>query len=192
VNSVFEKALRIAIVTAMATWGVGALLQSGSPTSGSAAGCDVSAAVIQVSERESEEYCTCNNIPGRDMVLGLEVENSGNKSCTLYAFIWAANDEVNPPERGMWPTAAIDTCLDDEGNFLVRNYKAGAVLQVPPHERIEISEIVIPQPIGFFDGVQVRFQKLKIELWADPGTCLFSDTVDLDIEKLLSTLPADK
>lgn len=136
--------------------------------------------VRNLHNRESKIYCPCNNMPGRDLVFDLVVENNGDEAQTVYAFVWATNDEVSPPERGLWPTSAVDSCLSEAGELNVTDYTVGAEINLDRQDSRTISRNSILQPFGYYKGELIDFRKLRIELWSKTGNRIFEKTVNIE------------
>lgn len=139
----------------------------------------VTATVTGIHERASAIFCSCNNIEGRDLVFDLVVENRGEVSLRLYAFVWASNDNLNPPERGLWPLSAVETALDESGSLVVRDHTQGKLLEVEPRSVVQLSQNFILQPIGWWEGEPIRFRQLRAQLWSQTGTLLFDHSFEI-------------
>lgn len=135
--------------------------------------------VTGLHERKSSIYCSCNNIEGRDLAFSLVVENLTNRALEAYLFVWAANDEVTPPERGLWPVSAVDDALTEGGDLDVRVPEAGHRVRLRPHEELTIEEASILQPIGWADGALVRYTRLRIQAWSSDGRQLLEQPINL-------------
>ena len=138
----------------------------------------VTADIENLHARPSQIYCPCNNMPGRELVFDLVVENSGKATRTVYAFVWATNDEVSPPERGLWPVAAVDSCLTRTGELNVTDYTRGTEVNVDGQESVTVSGNSILEPAVHYKGQLVEFRKLRIELWSRTGNRIFQKTID--------------
>lgn len=134
-----------------------------------------------IHERKSSIYCSCNNIEGRDLVFDLLLENFGDSALEAYIFVWAANDEVDPPERGLWPVSAVDDALTESGDLDVRVPRAGHRVLLSPNQEFRIEDASILQPIGWADGALVRFTKLRIQAWSEDGRPLLDLPFELDM-----------
>ena len=145
----------------------------------SKAGSPVTADVKKLHNRPSKIYCPCNNMPGRDLVFDLTVENNAEEATTVYAFVWATNDEVSPPERALWPTSAVDSCLTKTGELNVTDYTAGTKINLSGENSATLSSNTILQPFGYYEGQLIDFHKLRIELWSKTGSRIFEKTVNL-------------
>jgi hypothetical protein len=143
----------------------------------------VTAAIGNLSERESELYCSCNNIDGRELVFDLIVTNASATPKRVYAFVWAANDQVSPPERGLWPLSAVETCLTETGELDVRDPTSGTLIKVPPADSALVQENAILQPIGWMDGKLVSYELLRLQLWSSEGELVYETVLELKPEK---------
>jgi hypothetical protein len=139
----------------------------------------VIAAIENLGERPTSLYCSCNNIDGRELVFDLAITNKTAVAQRVYAFVWATNDGVTPPERGLWPLSAVDTCLTETGELDVREPSAGTLVDVPSGDSIRVQENAIVQPIGWFEGQLVSFESLWLQLWSAEGELVFETVVDL-------------
>ncbi len=140
----------------------------------------VTATLTNLRERPSEIYCPCNNIPGRDLVFDIIITNKGEKPQTVYAFVWATNDDLSPPERGIWPISAVDSCLTDRGELSVKDHTTGRRIEVQGRKAVTIAENSILEPIGYQDGKLMSFCKLRIQLWSKSGNMVFDKAVHLE------------
>ena len=138
----------------------------------------VTADIENLHTQPSHIYCLCNNMPGRELVFDLVVENSGKSTRTVYAFVWATNDEVSPPERGLWPVAAVDSCLTSTGELNVTDYTSGTELNIDGQGSVTVSGNSILEPAVHYKGQLVEFCKLRIELWSRTGNRIFEKTID--------------
>jgi hypothetical protein len=132
-------------------------------------------------ERPSKLYCSCNNIPGRDLVFDLVVENRSDAPRSVFAFVWASNDEVTPPERALWPVSAVDTCLTDTGELDVSSPEEGVRVDVEPGQSVVVDNISLLQPIGWMNGRLVSFRQLHLELWNQAGERTFKSVVEVKL-----------
>ncbi|UCH61661.1 MAG: hypothetical protein JSU77_07530 [Fidelibacterota bacterium] len=139
----------------------------------------VTATVTNLRERPSEIYCPCNNIPGRNLVFDLIIANKGKKLQTVYAFVWATNDDLSPPERGIWPISAVDSCLTDRGELSIKDHTTGRKIEVQGQQAVTIAENSILEPIGYQDGKLMSYSELRIQLWSKSGNLEFDETVHL-------------
>jgi len=139
----------------------------------------VTADVKNLHNRPSKIYCPCNNMPGRDLVFDLTVENNSEQATTVYAFVWVTNDEVSPPERALWPTSDVDSCLAETGELNVTDYTAGAKINLRGLDSATLSANSILQPFGYYKGQLLDFHELRIELWSNTGLRIFEKTVNL-------------
>lgn len=139
----------------------------------------VTADIEKLHTQPSQIYCLCNNMPGRELVFDLVVENRGKATRTVYAFVWATNDEVSPPERGLWPVAAVDSCLTSTGELNVTDYTSGTEVNIDGHGSVTVSGNSILEPAVHYKGQLVEFRKLRIELWSKTGNRIFERTIDL-------------
>jgi hypothetical protein len=140
---------------------------------------EVVAHLKNLRERPSKLYCTCNNIPGRNLVFDLIVENHSQASRSVFAFVWANNDEVTPPERALWPVSAVDTCLTDTGELAVSSPEEGVRVDVEPGRSVVLDDISLLQPIGWMNGRLVSFRQLHLELWNQAGERVFKNVVEV-------------
>jgi hypothetical protein len=147
----------------------------------------IAARIENLREAPSSLYCECNNIPGRDLVFDLVVQNKSNVQKTVYAFIWATNDNVNPPERSLWPVSAVNSCLTETGELDVSDPRTGKKIELAAGGLSRLKGKTILQPIGWFEGELVRFQKLRIEIWLAGGGRIF-----VREQKLSSRLPFEE
>lgn len=138
------------------------------------------ATLTNLRERPSEIYCPCNNIPGRDLVFDLIITNKGKKRQTVYAIVWATNDDLSPPERGIWPISAVDSCLTDSGELMVKDHTTGRRIEVQGKKAVTIAENSILEPIGYQDGKLMSYCELLIQLWSKPGNLVFEKAVHLE------------
>ncbi len=138
----------------------------------------VTADIENLHTRPSQIYCLCNNMPGRELVFDLVVENSGKATRTVYAFVWATNDEVFPPERGLWPVVAVDSCLTSTGELNVTDCTSGTAVNIDGQESVTVSGNSILEPAVHYKGQLVEFRKLRIELWSKTGNRIFEKTID--------------
>ncbi len=165
---------------AMALGGVALLNPPGAPRAGTLGGENgVTAAIENLGERPTSLYCSCNNIDGRELVFDLVITNQTRVPQQVYAFVWATNDEVSPPERGLWPLSAVDTCLTETGELDVKKPLAGALVEVSSGFSVRVEEITILQPIGWLEGELVSFESLWLQLWSAEGELVFEAVVDL-------------
>jgi len=118
-------------------------------------------------------------MPGRDLVFDLTIENNTEEATTVYAFVWVTNDHVSPPERALWPTSAVDSCLTETGELNVTDYTAGAKINLSGRDSATLSANSILQPFGYYKGQLLDFHELRIELWSNNGSCIFEKTVNL-------------
>ena len=139
----------------------------------------VTADVKNLHNRPSKIYCPCNNMPGRDLVFDLTVENNSEQAKTVYAFVWVTNDEVSPPERALWPTSAVDSCLTNTGQLNVTDYTTGTKINLNGQDSATLSANSILQPFGYYKGQILNFHELRIELWSNTGSRIFEKTVNL-------------
>jgi len=139
----------------------------------------VTATLMNLRERPSDIYCSCNNIPGRDLVFDLIIANKDNKRQTVYAFVWATNDNLSPPERGLWPLSAVDSCLTDTGELRIKDHTTGRKIEVQGKKAVTIAENSILEPIGYQDGKLMSFSRLRIQLWSKSGNLVFEKAVHL-------------
>ncbi|MHC4738265.1 MAG: hypothetical protein ACYS9Y_05105 [Planctomycetota bacterium] len=139
----------------------------------------VTADVKKLHNRPSKIYCPCNNMPGRDLVFDLTVENNAEEAKTVYAFVWVTNDEVSPPERALWPTSAVDSCLTNTGQLNVTDYTAGTKINLKVGDMATLSANSILQPFGYYKGQLLDFHEMRIELWSNTGSRIFEKTVNL-------------
>ncbi|MHC4395153.1 MAG: hypothetical protein ACYS1A_05820 [Planctomycetota bacterium] len=139
----------------------------------------VTADVKNPHNRPSKIYCPCNNMPGRDLVFDLTVENNAEEAKTVYAFVWATNDDISPPERALWPTSAVDSCLTKTGRLNVTDYTAGTEINLSGKNSITLSSNTILQPFGYYKGQLIDFHELRIELWSNTGSRIFERTINL-------------
>jgi hypothetical protein len=142
-------------------------------------GGGVTAAIENLGERPSSLYCSCNNIEGRELVFDLAIANQTAVAQRVYAFVWATNDGVTPPERGLWPVSAVDSCLTETGELDVREPSAGTLVEVLSGTSVRVEENTIQQPIGWYEGQLVSFESLWIQLWSVDGELVFETVVDL-------------
>jgi hypothetical protein len=142
-------------------------------------GLDVVAHLKDLRERPSKIYCSCNNIPGRDLVFDLIIENRSGAHRSVFAFVWANNDEVNPPERALWPVSAVDTCLTDTGELDISSPEEGVRVDIEPGQSVVVDDISLLQPIGFMNGRLVSFRQLRVELWNQAGERIFESVVEV-------------
>lgn len=140
---------------------------------------EVTASIQNLRERPSSLYCSCNNIDGRELVFDLALTNRTAVPQQVYAFVWAANDEVSPPERGLWPLDAVESCLTETGELDVNKPSDGFPVEVPPGAAVVIEENAILQPIGWLEGEQVSFESLLLQLWSAEGELVFEAKTDL-------------
>ena len=138
----------------------------------------VTADIENLHTQPSQIYCLCNNMSGRELIFDLVVENSGKATRTVYAFVWATNDEVSPPERGLWPVAAVDSCLTSTGELNVTDYASGTEVNIDGQESVTVSGNSILEPAVHYKGQLVEFRKLRIELWSKTGNRIFEKTID--------------
>ncbi len=141
----------------------------------------VTATLMNLRERPSDIFCSCNNIPGRDLVFDLIIANKENKRQTVYAFVWATNDNLSPPERGLWPLSAVDSCLTDVGELRIKDHTTGKRIEVQGKKAVTIAENSILEPIGYQDGELMSFCKLRIQLWSKSGNLVFEKAVHLKV-----------
>jgi len=141
----------------------------------------LTAAIENLSERPTSLYCSCNNIDGRELVFDLAITNQTAVAQKVYAFVWAANDAVTPPERSLWPLSAVDTGLTETGELEVREPLAGTLVEVPSGSSVRVQDNAILQPIGWFEGQQVSFELLWLQLWSGEGELVFETVVDLGL-----------
>jgi hypothetical protein len=139
----------------------------------------VTASIENLDERPTSLYCACNNIDGRELVFDLTVTNRSDAPRQVYAFVWASNDQVSPPERGLWPLSAIDASLTDTGELEVTDPSAGTLIELQSGASVRLKENTIRQPIGWFEGELVSFQALWLQLWSAEGELVFEALVDL-------------
>ncbi len=142
-------------------------------------GSAVSAAIANLHHKPSAIFCSCNGISGRDLVFDLLVRNPHRDPRVLHAFVWATNDSVSPPERGLWPVAAVDSCLTESGELRITDGTAGSRITVPGRGTVRLAGNTILEPPVWFDGKPVRFRTLRIELWSAEEGRVFQNTVDL-------------
>jgi len=135
---------------------------------------------MNLRERPSDIYCSCNNIPGRDLVFDLIIANNESKRQTVYAFVWATNDDLSPPERGLWPLSAVDSCLTETGGLRIKDHTTGRRIEVQGKQAVTIAENSILEPIGYQDGKLMSFSQLLIQLWSEPGNMVFEKDVHLE------------
>ena len=138
----------------------------------------VTADIENLHTQPSDIYCLCNNMPGRELVFDLVVENSGKATRTVYAFVWATSDEVTPPERGLWPVAAADSCLTRTGELHVTDYTSGTEVNVDGQGSVTVSGNSILEPAVHYRGQLVEFRSVRIELWSRAGNRIFRKTVN--------------
>ena len=138
----------------------------------------VTADIENLHTQPSQIYCPCNNMPGRELVFDLVVENSGKATRTVYAFVWATNDEVFPPERGLWPVVAVDSCLTSTGELNVTDCTSGTAVNIDGQGSVTVSGNSILEPAVHYKGQLVEFRKLRIELWSISGSRIFEKTID--------------
>jgi len=131
-------------------------------------------------ETASGLYCSCDNIDGRELVFDLLVENRSSRDRILFAFVWASNDSVLPPERGLWPVEAVGACLDESGNLRITEPTAGRRSDLPAGRTLRIRDCALLQPIGWYQGLRVRFKALRVELWTAGGGRLLSRDFAID------------
>lgn len=139
----------------------------------------ITARVENLHNKMSDIYCPCNEIPGFDLVFDLAIENKSTKPQPVYAFAWAENDIISPAERGIWPIAAVDSCLTETGELDIADYTTGTKIDVPAQSIFTETEIAILPPMGYYEGELVRFNKLRIELWSQIGNRVFGKTIDI-------------
>lgn len=139
----------------------------------------VTASIENLDERPTSLYCSCNNIDGRELVFDLAVTNRSDVYQQVYAFVWATNDQVSPPERGLWPLSAIDASLTDTGELEVTDPSAGTLIELPSGASVRLKENTIRQPIGWLEGELVSFQSLWLQLWSAEEELVFEAVVDL-------------
>jgi hypothetical protein len=132
-------------------------------------------------ESRSKLYCTCNNIPGRILVFDLVVENRSETSRSVFAFVWANNDEVTPPERALWPVSAVDTCLTDTGELAVSSPEDGVRIDLEPGASVVVDGRSLPQPIGWMNGKLVSFRELHVELWDQTGDRILKEVFEVEL-----------
>ena len=149
------------------------------PVEGADSDSGVTASIENLDERPTSLYCSCNNIDGRELVFDLAVTNRSKVHQQVHAFVWATNDQVSPPERGLWPLSAIDTSLTETGELEVTDPTAGTLIDVPPGASVRVEENTIRQPIGWIEGELVSFQSLWLQLWSAEGALVFEALVDL-------------
>ena len=140
----------------------------------------ITARVENLHNKVSDIYCPCNEIPGFDLVFDLAIENKSKKPQTVHAFAWAENDVILPPERGIWPIAAVDSCLTETGELNIADYTSGTKIELVAQSIFTETEIAILQPMGYYEGEPVRFNKLRIELWSHAGNRIFGKTIDIE------------
>jgi hypothetical protein len=138
----------------------------------------VTADIENLHTQPSQIYCACNDMPGRELVFDLAVENSAKATRTVYAFVWATNDEVSPPERGLWPVAAVDSCLTSTGELNVTDYTSGTEVSINGQGSVTVPGNSILEPAVHYKGQLVEFRKLRIELWSRTGNRIFQKTID--------------
>jgi len=144
---------------------------------------EVVAHLKNLRERPSKLYCTCNNIPGRNLVFDLSVENRSQASRSVFAFVWATNDEVTPPERALWPVSAVDTCLTDTGELDVSRPEEGVRVDIEPGRSVVVKGNSLLQPIGWMNGELVSFRQLHLELWNEAGERIFKNVVEAKLSE---------
>ena len=138
----------------------------------------VTADIENLHTRPSQIYCSCNNMPGRELVFDLVVENNGEAARTVYAFVWATNDEVSPPERGLWPVAAVDSCLTSTGELDVTDCTSGTEVNIDGQGSVTVSGNSILEPAVHYRGKLVEFRRVRIELWSRSGNRIFQKTIN--------------
>lgn len=146
---------------------------------GDGGGPEVVAHLKNLRERPSKLYCSCNNIPGRDLVFDLIVESRSQASRSVFAFVWATNDEVTPPERALWPVSAVETCLTDTGELDVSSPEEGVRVDIEPGQSVVVKGNSLLQPIGWMNGELVSFRQLHVELWNQAGERTFKKVVEV-------------
>lgn len=139
----------------------------------------ITAQITNLHHKPSALYCSCNGIDGRDLIFDLLVRNRRTETQNVYAFVWATNDAVSPPERGLWPVAAVDTCLTDTGQLRITDCTAGRRITVPGRGTVTVQGNAILEPLGWLDGKPVSFRTLRVELWSVTDGRVFQQTVDL-------------
>jgi hypothetical protein len=142
---------------------------------------EVTAHLKNLRERPSKLYCSCNNIPGRELVFDLAIENRSPASRSVFAFVWATNDEVTPPERALWPVSAVDTCLTDSGELDVSSPEEGVRVDIEPGRSVVLDGNSLLQPIGWMNGRLVGFRQLHLELWNQAGERIFEDVIEVEL-----------
>ncbi|UCF36869.1 MAG: hypothetical protein JSU96_19000 [Acidobacteriota bacterium] len=110
-----------------------------------------------------------------DLVFDLTIENRGTVPVTLFAFVWATNDDVDPPERGLWPLDAVEESLTERGELRVGDPTVGHELTLSGGESHRLESLSILQPIGWYEGERVLFKQLKVELWNADGQRLLEE-----------------
>ena len=114
------------------------------------------------------------------VVFDVVIKNRSNESRTVDAFLWAANDKVNPPERGLWPVASVDTCLTDTGELKVSEPKKGERFKLGPKAVVKRTGQSILLPMGWYEGELVRFHTIRLEIWSIDGKRLLCQKRKLD------------
>ncbi len=142
---------------------------------------EVVAHLKNLRERPSKLYCACNNIPGRELVFDLIVESRSQASRSVFAFVWATNDEVTPPERALWPVSAVDTCLTDTGELDISSPEEGVRVDIEPGRFVGVNDNSLLQPIGWMNGELVSFRQLHLELWNQAGERIFKNVVEVTL-----------
>lgn len=140
----------------------------------------ITARVENLHNKMSNLYCPCNEIPGFELLFDLAIENKNSKSQMVYAFAWAENDIISPAERGIWPISAVDSCLSETGELDIADYTTGTKIDAAANSIFTETEIAILQPMGYYKGELVRFNKLRIELWSQAGSRIFGKTIDIE------------
>ena len=103
----------------------------------------------------------------------LFVKNQNDKVQTVYAFVWAQNDFVIPPERGLWPMEArINNNLSPSQQLWVQNHKKGAEFILEPGETKTTSGALIASE-------KAPFTEIRIVLYSDDGEKIFDETKQL-------------
>jgi hypothetical protein len=143
----------------------------------------VVARIEHIRETPSALYCECNQIRGRNLVFDLALENRSDRSLTVYAFVWAANDRVDPAERGLWPVAAVDSCLTKTGELKIQDPRRGARCALRPRGAATLKGSSLLQPIGWFEGRLVSFETLRVEVWSADAGRLFCHELRLQEEQ---------
>jgi len=111
----------------------------------------------------------------------LIINNQTNYAHTIYAFVWAQNDYVIPPARGLWPAEAILKNLSPRGQFVLNSFTDGCKLNLRSKQIIIEKDTGIWMPYNIEKGKYLasRFTEMRLLLYSEKGVKIYDKTIQL-------------